>query len=79
MRNYLLKTDAFKKNNINKFPIYIHILRILFSKNELSFQGKSNTYTSALIEKFLINKIIKAYNGKIIKNLNGGLDYLLKI
>ena len=49
MRNYLLKTDTFQKNDINKFPIYIHILRILFSKNEISFQGKSNTYISALI------------------------------
>ena len=58
LRNYLSQTDWFHKNDKNKFPIYTHILRILSSKNELSFQGKTFSYTSKLIEKTLIEKIL---------------------
>ena len=70
LRDNLLKTDTFRKNDKNKFPIYTHILRILFSENELSFQGNSNTYTSELVEKNLIDKIKTANNEKKIKNLS---------
>ena len=58
LRKYLSQTDWFHKNDKNKFPIYTHILRILSSKNELSFQGKTFSYTSKLIEKTLIEKIL---------------------
>ena len=58
IRKYLSKTDWFLQNDKNKFPIYTHILRILSSKNELSFQGKSFSYTSNLIEKTLKEKIL---------------------
>lgn len=55
----LKRTDFFKKNDTKKLPIYIHIFRILSSKNNLIFQGRTfNNKTSEIIEKYLIEKII---------------------
>ena len=55
LRTNLLETDSIKNKNKNKFPLYVHLLRVFSSKNELSFQGKSMTYTSDLIEKYLVD------------------------
>ena len=70
IRNYLLDTEVFKNNNKNKFPIYVHLLRVFSSKNELSFQGKTKTYTSNFIEKYLINKIKDKPKKYFINNIS---------
>ena len=70
IRQYLSQTDFFLKNDKNKFPIYAHILRILSSKKELSFQGKNFSYTSKLIEKTLIEKILINIDKDKTNNIN---------
>ena len=70
LRKYLQKSEYFLKNDKNKFPIYTHILRILSSQNELSFQGKTYSYTSELIEKLLVEKI----KNKIKEDITDNLD-----
>ncbi len=70
IRNGLLKTKAFDSNNKNKFPIYVHLLRIFSSKDELSFQGKTKTYTSNLIEKKLIEKIENKNKKYFVNNIS---------
>ena len=48
-----------------------NILRVFSSKNELSFQGKTKTYTSNFIEKCLIEKIKnKIHSNFIVDNLD---------
>ena len=69
MRKYLLQTD-FLKNDKNKFPIYCHILRILSSKNELGFQGKTINKISGFIEEILISKILAKIKEDKTNNLN---------
>ena len=69
LRNKLLETDAFKNNNKNKFPLYVYLLRIFSSKNEMTFQGKTKTYTSNLIEKYIIEKIQKKPKKYFINNI----------
>ena len=72
LRNNLLETETFndkEKINLNKFPIYVHLLRIFSTKNELSFQGKSKTYTSNIIEKFLVTKIKNKPKKYFINNI----------
>ena len=70
LRKYLNQTDLFSKNDKKKFPIYTHILRILSSKNELIFQGKSFTDMSKLIEDCLINKLFAKIKDDKTNNLN---------
>ena len=70
IRNNLLNTEAFDSNNKNKFPIYVHLLRIFSSKDELSFQGKTKTYTSNLIEKNLIEKIENKNKKYFVNNIS---------
>ena len=71
IRNNLLETETFKNvEKTNKFPIYVHLLRIFSSKNELSFQGKTKTYTSNLIEQYLIDKIHNKSQKYFINNIS---------
>ena len=70
IRNNLLNTEAFDSNNKNKFPIYVHLLRIFSSKDELSFQGKTKNYTSNLIEKNLIEKIENKNKKYFVNNIS---------
>lgn len=70
IRNNLLNTEAFDSNNKNKFPIYVHLLRIFSSKDELSFQGKTKTHTSNLIEKNLIEKIENKNKKYFVNNIS---------
>ena len=73
IRDNLLETETFKnndKNNLSKFPIYVHLLRIFSTKNELAFQGKTKTYTSNLIEKLLVDKIKKKPRKYFINNIS---------
>ena len=69
LRTNLLETDTFKNYSKTKFPLYVHLLRVFSSKDEMSFQGKSNTYTSNLIEKTLIEKIQKLPKKYFINNI----------
>ena len=70
LREYLLKTECFAKNNKNKFPMYAHILRILSSKNEIKFQGKAIGGISEIFEKILIDKILSKAKEDRQNNLN---------
>ena len=65
-----METETFKNNIKNKFPIYVHLLRVFSTKNELEFQGKTKTYTSNLIEKLLLEKIRKKPKKIFINNIS---------
>ena len=70
VRTYLLETETFKSKAKDRFPIYVHLLRVFSTKSELSFQGTTKSYTSNLIEKFLVDKIKHKQKKLFINNIS---------